>query len=227
MASIGRKIEVRGDSPERLYVTEANRGGENVRRHIARYEFAARHIPAGSFILDCACGSGYGTELLAGLVPRSLILGVDNSQDAIGYAQTRHRYEGCCYLLLDTTKLPMPLDSLDAVVTLETIEHLPPDVCRGFLARVAGWVKPGGVVVASSPMLRHKDGQPYVTSPYHINELPRRELLAMLVEVFPLSGWVHDFYHQEQEAFVPLLSEDTGFCVVVARKRLKPWKEKQ
>lgn len=217
MACIDRKPEVLGNSPERIYVTDANRRDENVRRHVARYEFAARHIPAGARVLDCACGSGYGTELLARLVPDSYVLGVDRSYDAIGYAQLHHWSDRTYYLLGSVEKQRHV--GLGALVTLETLEHLHPCNCQEFLRDAARWIKPGGVLVASSPMLRCRDGVPYVTSPYHVNEMPRYELLAMFAEVFPPPEWVLHYYHQVQEAFVPLLDEDEGFCVVVGRKK--------
>lgn len=212
-------VEVLGNSPERIYVTEDNRNDANVRRHVARYLFASQFIQREAIVLDCACGSGYGTHILA---PRaSRIMGVDRCPEAIAYAHRYHHLWNGGYLLLDLQEgLSFPPGVLDAVVTLETIEHLPPEVCRKFLADIAGWVKPGGVVVASSPMLRYRDGQPFVTSPYHINELPREQLLSMLADVFPSTEFVRHLYHQEQEAFPPLLDEHEGFAIMVARKRL-------
>jgi ubiquinone/menaquinone biosynthesis C-methylase UbiE len=213
-------VTVAGNSPERIYVTGDNRDDDNIRRHIARYEFASQFVRVGTVVLDCACGSGYGAQILAARAAR--VLGMDRCSEAIGYARRHHACLGVSYMLCEVEEMHLPLldGTLDAVVTLETIEHLPPDVCRKFLAGCARWVKPGGVVVASSPMLRYRDGQPYVTSPYHINELPRGELLTMLVETFPMRQWVHDFFRQEQEAFLPLLDEHEGFCVMVARRRM-------
>lgn len=220
-------VEVCGNSPERIYVTEANRGDENVRRHIARYEFAARHILADSEVFDCACGSGYGTEILSRLIPDSWVMGIDNSPEAIAYAKINHHCPGKThYGVFDITSISNA-GEVDAVVCLETIEHVPPSVCQKFLTGAASIIKPGGVIVASSPMLRYRDGKPYVTSPYHINEMSRNELLLMLVACFPMREWVLSFYHQEQEAFLPLLDEREGFCVVVGRKRLVPWREKE
>lgn len=215
-------VTVAGNSPERIYVTEDNQDDDNVRRHISRYEFAAQFIQVGASVLDCACGSGYGTQILTTRASR--VVAVDRDPAAIGYAQRHHACLGVHYMLSSVEQLTLSTNTLDAVVMLETIEHLPPDVCREFLTRAAGWVKPGGVVVASSPMLRYKDGKPYVTSPFHINELPRKELLQLLVvDTFPVGEWVHHFYHQNQEAFLPLVYEHEGFCVMVARRRVQPW----
>ena len=38
---------------------------DGIRRdHVARYEWAAKIIPAGSRVIDFACGVGYGTRVL-------------------------------------------------------------------------------------------------------------------------------------------------------------------
>lgn len=210
-------VIVVGNSLERIYITPDNEHTDSARKHLARYEFATQFIQVGASVLDCACGSGYGTQILATRASR--VMAVDRDPAAIGYAQRHHACLGVHYMLSSVEQLTLSTDTLDAVVTLETIEHLPHDLCSRFLAGVSCWVKPGGVVVASSPMLRYKDGQPFVTSPYHVNELPRRDLVRMLVETFPLRNWTHHFYHQDQEAFLPLLDEHEGFCVMVARKR--------
>ena len=85
--------------------------------------------------------------------------------------------------------------------------------------RIVRWLKPGGILVCSSPMLRYRNGTPYITNPYHINELPRDELLAMV------NGYQEQleiqFFHQKEETFQPLLDEHTGFCIVIARKRMQ------
>jgi 2-polyprenyl-3-methyl-5-hydroxy-6-metoxy-1,4-benzoquinol methylase len=205
-----------GPSPERIYLTPANARDENVRRHVARYEFAAQFIPAGSNVLDCACGSGYGTEILA---RKALaVCGVDRSPEAIAHARGHRRRENTLYLEHGLESLHFREDNIDAVVTLETLEHVPYYDCRLFLDKARRWIKPGGVLIASSPMLRYRDGSPYVTSPYHLNELPRKKLLEMFETCLP--GYRIHYYHQIQEAFVPLLQEDTGFLVVVAIRKM-------
>ena len=58
-------------------------GGSQIERrlHLARYEFATG-LPLGDRVLDCACGTGYGTRILARAEGRA-VLGIDLSEDAI------------------------------------------------------------------------------------------------------------------------------------------------
>ena len=101
-------------------------------------------------------------------------------------------------------------------MSIETIEHVPKEVAALFLQLMASWVKPGGVVVMSSPMLRYKDGKPYVTNPYHINEMPRSEFFELCQAAMP--DFVFHFYYQSEQSFLPLLDENTGFCISVGRR---------
>ena len=77
----------------------------------------------GKDVLDVASGEGYGSAMLAGRA-RS-VRGVDISQDAVGHA--RERYAGVAnlqYLQGSAAAIPLPDDSVDVVVSFETIEHL-------------------------------------------------------------------------------------------------------
>lgn len=200
---------------ERIYEPEIRVSDPaNHRRHRARYEFARQFIPANSVILDCACGSGYGSAILA--EGSKCVFAPDGSEEAIAYA--RENYKGIAFTCSRIEDCHQTGDSFDAVVSLETFEHLAPEVGAAFLSNIARWVKVGGVVVLSSPMLRYKDGKPYVTSPFHVNEMPRAELLALLASTFPADRFVTHFYHQNEGSFQPLLDEHTGFCVMVARR---------
>lgn len=91
---------------------------EAIRRdHVLRYFFAADNIPKGSKVLDLACGCGYGSWILreAGLE----VTGVDISSEAISYAE--NQYKGPTYLC---QKAEDTKGKWDAIVTLETLEHL-------------------------------------------------------------------------------------------------------
>lgn len=202
-------------SPERLYI-DLDKGDkdDNELRHIARYRFASQFIGIEANILDCACGSGYGSYYLSEYAKQ--VTGADICQQSIDFANEKYASDKVKFQCADLTTLDYQQNSFDMVVSFETLEHIDNRACRNFLCSIAQWVKPGGILVASSPMLRYKNNQPYVTNPYHINELPRAELLVMFKELLP--GFVLHFYHQNEGSFTPLLDEHTGFCILVARK---------
>lgn len=200
-------------SPEQLFINlDEKYLTENENRHLARYHFAANFILPEQRVLDCACGSGYGSMILA--KNGFEVTGVDLNQDAINHAE--EKYPKINFLHKDINQLDFADGSFDAVVTLETLEHIPKEICRKFICNITKFLKPGGVFIASSPMLRFKDGLPYITNPYHINELPRDELIDMFETLMP--NFKLHFYHQIETRFVPLSEENTGFCIIVGRK---------
>jgi ubiquinone/menaquinone biosynthesis C-methylase UbiE len=211
-------------SPERIYplIDGASTGwndvgassDDNEIKHFARYKFAQGFIQKSDRVLDCACGAGYGSKLLKERAEK--VVGVDISEDAISFAKHHYQDKNIEFHQTGIEDLAFDDNSFDVCVSIETIEHVTSDVASRFLRQMASWVKPGGVVVMSSPMLRYKDGKPYVTNPYHINEMPRAEFLELCRTAMP--DFVFHFYYQSDRSFLPLLEENTGFCISVGRR---------
>lgn len=202
-------------SPERLYMTGVeNETDDNEDRHLARYKFALNFIKQGGFTLDCACGSGYGSKILE--AKSKNVLGVDLSESAISFANDNNNFKNIEYKQGNIDHLQFENSSLDNIISIETLEHVPNDVFLRFLENIELWLKDGGVFIGSSPMLRYKDGKPYITNPYHINEMPRDEFVNAIIS--KLKNFEVHFYYQDQDTFLPLCKENTGFCIVVARK---------
>lgn len=202
-------------SPERIYPQSMeDRSDANVAKHIARYELASQFIADDFSVLDCACGAGYGSSILAAKAKK--VLGVDISEESIAFARQNYARPNVDYMIKDLAQLDFADDSFDAIVSVETLEHVEKDVCEAFLKGISRWLRPGGILLSSSPMLRYRDGKPYVTNPHHINEMPRAELLETVTRCLP--GFITHFYHQDGPFFVPLADEHTGFCIIVARK---------
>lgn len=201
-------------SPERLYIRDSGCDSDlNHLKHLSRYYFSSQFIQKGP-ILDCACGSGYGSKILA--KKGGHILGVDISLDAIKYAEDYNNSDNIKYESRSIQSLEFDNDTFEAVVSLETLEHIPKMDMIEFLKKAQKWVAPGGVFIGSSPMLRYSEGLPFITNPYHINELPREELLEIVSQSF--LGCKIYFFHQEIDSFTILDKEKTGFCLFVVRK---------
>ena len=203
-------------SPEQIFIdlAESTNRTLNERRHISRYTFATNFIRPGGRVLDCACGAGYGSNILS--KNGNEVTGIDFSSKAIEYANKYYSVSSSTYKVEDIADLTFPDNTFNAIVSLETLEHISNEVCKAYLSNISRWLKPSGILVSSSPMLRYKEGKPYITNPYHINELPKAELIKLFETYLP--GFVLQLYYQDEDRFVPLLDEDTGFCILVARK---------
>ncbi|HUP29731.1 MAG TPA: class I SAM-dependent methyltransferase [Usitatibacter sp.] len=159
--------------------------GEIWVEHWHRYHFAARWA-AGKRVLDVACGEGYGTALLARHAAQ--VTGVDVSPDAIGHAQ--REYAGVAnarFVQASCTAIPLPDASIDVAVSFETLEHIAEQ--EAFLDELARVLVPGGVLVLSCPnKLEYTDRRNFANE-FHVKELYREELAALVAPRFPHAQW--------------------------------------
>jgi ubiquinone/menaquinone biosynthesis C-methylase UbiE len=148
--------------------------------HIERYQFAARCL-SGMTVLDVACGSGYGSEVLVGGGCRNYI-GADIDRDAIGFANRTYSAPGVGFIRADASALPLAARSVDAVVSMETIEHCSaPGAVLSEFHRVLGV---GGMLIISTPNRRiTSPGKGLLDPPnnrFHLMEFEQGEFLAIL-----------------------------------------------
>jgi len=159
--------------------------GEIWVEHWHRYHFASRWA-AGRRVLDVACGEGYGSALLAR--GAASVTGVDISEAAIAHA--REAYAGVANLefkCAPCTALPLADASVDLAVSFETIEHVGEQ--ERFLDELARVLAPEGVLLLSCPnKLEYSDKRGFANE-FHVRELYREELAALVGERLPLSSW--------------------------------------
>ncbi|MGA9389649.1 MAG: class I SAM-dependent methyltransferase [Candidatus Sulfotelmatobacter sp.] len=141
-----------------------------------RYAFAARFVP-GRIVLDIASGSGIGTDYLrrAGAVS---CFGLDLNRPALRYA--RLRYQLPHLAACDATQLCLASESVDVIVSFETIEHLAePGV---FLLECERVLRPGGHFICSTPNreITRWDQE----NPFHLAEMSIGDFAAQVREVF-------------------------------------------
>ncbi|MFA5155647.1 MAG: glycosyltransferase [Patescibacteria group bacterium] len=91
---------------------------------LARYRFAQSVIGATGEILDIACGTGYGTLLLADNCQR--ISGVDTEAAALDFA--RRHYQRSAKINFYQGTVADNRITADVIVCLETLEHLDEDL---------------------------------------------------------------------------------------------------
>jgi len=149
--------------------------------HYHRYALATRWC-ANTRTLDAACGEGYGSALLA--LSAASVEGVDVSEQAIGHAKERYGHlPGLNFQVADCTRLPYADDEFDRVVSFETLEHLAEQ--DQLLAEFRRVLKPDGFLLLSSPdKAVYSDAQNNVNE-FHVRELYRDELEALVARHFP------------------------------------------
>jgi SAM-dependent methyltransferase len=152
--------------------------------HWHRYAFVAS-IVRGLRVLDAACGEGYGSFLLAHTAAQ--VTGIDISADAVTHARERYPSGNLTFVQGSVTKLPLPDACVDVVVSFETIEHLSPQ--REMLAEFRRVLKPSGLLVISSPNRPVYNEAGAVENHFHVSELDRAELKALLDPAFPRQSW--------------------------------------
>jgi 2-polyprenyl-3-methyl-5-hydroxy-6-metoxy-1,4-benzoquinol methylase len=144
--------------------------------HYTRY-LAALEIVQGRRVLDIASGSGYGSQMLAGVA--SSVVGVDVDKDAVAYAQERFAADNLTFLIGDGVQIPLEDDSVDVVVSFETIEHIAD--YRTFVSEVDRVLAPGGILVLSTP----NDLEVPKGNHFHFHEFEYQELVDVVTPHFP------------------------------------------
>jgi ubiquinone/menaquinone biosynthesis C-methylase UbiE len=139
--------------------------------HITRYQ-AVEELLKDKIILDIASGSGYGTNLMAKTAKK--VYGVDVDKDAVKYAQANFSKSNIEFKVGDGEKIPLEDNSVDVVVTFETIEHIPD--YKKFLSEVKRVLKPDGIAIVSTPNdLEFAEG-----NHFHLHEFVYKELMNLL-----------------------------------------------
>lgn len=158
-------------------------------QHVARYQWA-RSFAEAARVLDAACGTGYGSRMLAGAGAAS-VLGIDLDQATVDAAQRSLATDRLSFACADATQLPVADGSFDLYTSFETIEHIAAD--ERFVAEAARVVRPGGRFLCSTPnrLLTNPrttiHDQPF--NRFHIREYSQPELDALLRRHFREVQW--------------------------------------
>ncbi len=106
-------------------------------------ELASR-LPPGARVLDLGCGNGRKIARLAG---RFDVTGVDISQEQLRLA--RAEIPDARFVHADLAELDFPAESYDAVTAFYSVSHVPREEHTALFGKVARWLRPGGLFLAS------------------------------------------------------------------------------
>jgi SAM-dependent methyltransferase len=134
-------------------------------------------LPAGSLVLDLGCGPGDpATRMLA---ERHRVVAVDLSYTQLTIA--RRHAPSAALAQADATRLAVRDGTVDAVAAFFVLGHLPPAEHAPLLARIAHWLKPGGVLVTTVPLTPGEGGDDdWLGVPMYFGGIGREATLAAL-----------------------------------------------
>jgi 2-polyprenyl-3-methyl-5-hydroxy-6-metoxy-1,4-benzoquinol methylase len=147
-------------------------------RHLVVYEWIRRRV-GGQRVIDMACGEGYGSDVLSHSA--ASVVGVDANPDAHEHAKARYTRPG---LRFERNMIQLFAEPCDAVVFLQTIEHVPdPGELLEHFKRI---LDPGGVAYISTPnvLTLAPEGAERSGNPWHVHEYRAGEFRALLAEHF-------------------------------------------
>lgn len=156
-----------------------NVSGESVTEHLHRYALAMPYC-AGKEVLDIACGEGYGSALLRHVATR--VTGVDIAPAAVAHAAAKYQRPNLEFRQGSCDAIPLPDASVDVVVSFETLEHHDRHV--EMIREIRRVLRPGGLVLISTPNTLNYSEKPGYRNPFHVKELTRDQFRDLLTGSF-------------------------------------------
>jgi SAM-dependent methyltransferase len=129
----------------------------------------------GAAVLEVGCGEGYGTAMIAH--GARTVLGLDYDEAAVRHAQ--RSYPGAHFARANLAALPIRSEAVDAVVTLQVIEHVWDH--PQFVRECARVVRRGGQFIVTTPnRLTFSPGLDTPINPFHTHEFTGTELVGLV-----------------------------------------------
>ena len=147
--------------------------------HLHRYAIAIE-LAKNKSVLDIACGEGYGSHLLA--AHSATVTGIDIDAETIEAAKIKYKHPHLNFLTADVQNIPLADASFDVAISFETLEHITDhDKMVAGLKRV---LKPGGILLISTPDKLYYSDKPNYHNSFHKKELYKAEFEMLLRQYF-------------------------------------------
>ena len=162
------------------YIPEQMLGDITI-EHMHRYN-SILDIVKDKVVLDAACGTGYGTNLIGKYAQRAY--GIDISKEAIEYAKENYSIENIDFRNMSIAMIDFPEKFFDVIVSFETIEHVDEEIQEKFMCEISRVLKNDGILIMSTPnKYNYSDIRNYKNE-YHIKEFYESEFRDLIFDKF-------------------------------------------
>lgn len=191
--------------------------------HLHRYHNALKLVK-GKTVLDIACGEGYGTKILSKSANK--VIGIDIDNSSIDHAKKTYKEDNIEFICGNVTDIPLLNDTVDVVVSYETIEHIDETTQKKFLTEIKRVLKESGILIISTPDKANYTDRYSHKNKFHIKEFHKDEFISFLGmhfnQVSPfLQGY--EIVDAITEENVDALSK---LCLINLKDSVKPFSRK-
>ncbi|MBC7748018.1 MAG: class I SAM-dependent methyltransferase [Methylotenera sp.] len=148
--------------------------------HLHRYGLVFNYIE-NKIVLDIACGEGYGSHLMS--EKAAAVHAVDIDKATVLAAKAKYKKDNLSFMTGNATSIPLASQSVDVVVSFETIEHH--DQHEEMIAEIRRVLKPGGLLIISTPDKLYYSDKRNFNNKFHVKELYKAEFVDLIIKVFP------------------------------------------
>jgi ubiquinone/menaquinone biosynthesis C-methylase UbiE len=188
--------------------------------HVHRYYEVIPHIAKEDIILDLACGTGFGSDILAQYTAGKVI-GGDISGEAVNECAVNWQRHNLNFEVLDGAALPYNDRYFDKIVSFETIEHT--TQYQKMIGEFYRVLKPGGIAFISTPNFPVNSPSGKVTNPYHTQEFTLPELEEILHKFFPIVAVYGQRYSRYDDPSVSRFGKVIDFLFNIIGIRKLPY----
>jgi len=168
--------------------------------HLHRYAITSAYIK-DKIVLDIASGEGYGTSLMS--KHASFVYGVDIDKQSIALAKLKYKAENIEYLEGSTSNIPLADNSVDVVVSFETIEHH--DEHEKMMLEIKRVLRPEGILIISTPDKLYYSELRDIVNEFHVKELYKNEFISLISNYFSKFQLLSQTYNNGSS----IIQEDT------------------
>ncbi len=147
--------------------------------HLHRYAFASTMV-GGKEVVDLSCGEGYGSQILSRT--SKFVYGIDIDAASVAHASQKYPSQSLEFIQGDACSIPLEDNSVDAVISFETIEHV--EHQDKMLLEIKRVLRSDGFSLISTPEKFEYNKQNPSKNPFHTSELSLNEFHELLKRHF-------------------------------------------
>jgi 2-polyprenyl-3-methyl-5-hydroxy-6-metoxy-1,4-benzoquinol methylase len=163
---LANQLEGNGQRVDILYKVDVdiNKLDMYQKSHYRRYEFARKYLNQDTVCGDFACGTGYGTVMLAQL--SKCVVGIDINAQVIKKISNRYKiYPNVKFVCCDLLAIDFN-ETFNTITSFETLEHFNKPQIYELLKKFKRALKPGGLFIFSTPY-RQEDSEVAIKMGFH------------------------------------------------------------